>query len=116
MRSVAVVMVLLALPFAIPAQAQEEYDECKDLMARNPCLDVSVEAAGARYFLYLGWTKCPPQFGPDCMGKPNDQHPLPTNAIVGTLYEDTNPLGGLQRFETRISQTVIHPPDTIVLV
>ena len=120
MRPVAIAMVLLTLPLATPALAQEDYDECKDLLARNPCFDLQpstpAEAANTRYFLYLGWTKCAPQFGPDCMGKPNDNHMLPMNPVVGTLYQDTNPLGGLQRFPTRISQDLVHPADKLLLL
>lgn len=119
MRSVAVALVLLTLPLTFPALAEDEYDECKDVLANRPCHDLRVEtpvaAANGRYFLWLGWTKCTPTT-PDCAGKPNDSHVLPTSPVVGTLYQDTNGLGGLQRYPVVISQTLKYPADKLVLV
>lgn len=121
MRSIAVALALLALPLALPAQAADEYDECNDLLSTKPCHDLRVEApapaqsANSRYFLWLGWTKCTPTH-PDCAGKPNEQHKLPTTPVVGTLYEDTNGLSGLQRYPLVISPTLRYKADTLVLV
>jgi hypothetical protein len=120
MRSIAVALAILTLPFTFPALAQDEYDECKDLASSRPCHDLQVDlplaqGGSSRYFVYLGWTKCAPT-APDCAGKPNDQHALPTNPVVGTLYQDTNGLGGLQRYPVALSPTLKYPADKLVLV
>jgi hypothetical protein len=119
MRSIAVALAILTLPFTFPALAADEYDECNDVLANKPChdlrVDLPVQSASGRYFLWLGWTKCDVTH-PDCAGKPNDDHKLPTNPVVGTLYQDTNGLSGLQRYAVTISPTLKYPADTLVLL
>ena len=121
MRPFAIAVALLLLPFASPALAVEEHDECKDAFARNPCVEILTPsphpaAPAKQYYLYLGWTKCPPQNSPHCMGTPNDNHELPFKPLFGTLYEDTNKYPGLQRHALRLSDTLVIAPDRILLV
>lgn len=133
MRYVAIAAALLMLPFGA-VQAADEHDECNSLTATRPCHDFTVTppqpAQSKRYFLYFGWATMNNPTHPDARGTPNDEHKTPSSAVqgapggtaypysavAGVLYEDTNGLGGLQRFKYRLTPEIEYPPDRMVLV
>lgn len=138
MRTVAIAMALLVLPFAsVQAAPDEPYDECGTLQHPKPCHDMEVVSPAPqapfskRYFLWLGAIKCSNINAPDCQGKPNDNHktptpivagapggntPYPYGAVMGIMYEDTNNLGGLQRLGAWLPDGTWAPPDRMVLI
>ena len=119
MRQVALILVALLMAAALPATAQTSYDECPaSPSVANPCVRFSTDQnaggvttpAGAAhtYYLWGAAATCAPTFGSVCSGRPEA-------FFVGILYEETNRLGGLQRFPTEIGLADYGPDAALLL-
>ncbi|GEM_PF-5540460 len=115
MRHVA--LVALALLVALPSihAGSTVPDDCAAAgMTGCTAVPVPDSPAGGKttYFVYTAVAGCAPDVSDDsCMGRPN-AGPLD---LAGVVYQDTNPLPGLQRTIVIINH-VTYQPDEAVLI
>lgn len=124
MRHVAAICVaLMMLPALSSTVAQPTtYDECLGLTADQPCLTVTVpddtpEQLGLRtIYVYLGSIMCDVS-DDDCMGRDGTSDGrTPPMDFMGVLYEETNGVGGLNRYEIPTETGEIRLGDHMILL
>lgn len=115
MRPVAILLLLaalLAIPTAIPTGS---IDDCANAGATGcKTVDVTQTTQGHEqgiYYVYVNGATCAPSFSAQCTGRPLTGAPV---GLSGIVYQETNNVGGLQRFE--ITGTRVIPPDQAVLL
>ena len=75
--------------------------------------EASPPAAPATYYLYAKAATCAPSFDAVCSGRPADNAPV---GFLGTVYQESNNVPGLQRFSFVGSNGVRIPADKAVLI
>lgn len=119
MRILAVLVALAGIALVPPAAAGNECVTnaaalvfCQQIDVNNPDPRVPRNDAFDTYFLWVGPGKCMTVSG-DCFGTPAG--PGSTAGLFGVLYQDTNPLLGLQRSGINVGERFI-AADKMVLV
>lgn len=122
MSRVALLLAILMLTAMVPASASTPYDECRGPTADQACVALDLTAAptvGTTFYVWAAAAECFPGMAAGCAGRPAEPGslgpvPAPVMGMLGVLYEETNDLGGLQRFQIKLDRTI--PPDAMLLV